>query len=302
MENSRRTFLKNSAFAIAGSALFSDTIFALSRPRQTVGVQLYSVRDDMKKDPLGTLKQLVGMGYKVVEHANYVNRKFYTYTAMEFRKVLDDLGLKMLSGHTVLHPQHWNEARKDFSSSWKYTVEDAAAVGQIYVISPSLEESWRKTLDDLKRSMDIFNRCGELCKKSGLTFGYHNHDFEFSQKLNDVPLYDLILKNTDPKWVCQQLDIGNLYNGGTTALDVLSRFPGRFQSLHVKDEVKAASGNPLYESTVLGNGIVQVKDVIDQAKKSGTSLFIVEQEAYQGKDPIESVKEDLGVMKSWGYY
>jgi sugar phosphate isomerase/epimerase len=302
MTASRRTFIKKTAVVVAGATLFSNKLLAANKPTELTGVQLYSIRDDMKKDPLGTLQQLAKMGYKNVEHANYADRKFYGYSAKEFKKVLDDLDIKMPSGHTVLGKQHWDDAKKDFTDAWKYTVEDAAITGQIYVISPSLDNNLRKNLDELKRFMVTFNRSGELCQKSGMKFGYHNHDFEFSEKLGDLTLYDIILQNTDPKLVIQQLDIGNLYNGGAKALDVLNKWPGRFQSMHVKDEIKAASGNEKYESTILGKGIVPVKEVIDLGRKSGGTIhFIIEQESYQGKMPLECVQEDLKIMKGWGY-
>src|SRR6266498_1083306 len=131
---------------------------ASKKSNELTGVQLYSVRDDMKKDPLATLQQLSKMGYKNVEHANYIDRKFYGYSAKEFKKVLDDLGLKMPSGHTVMGKQHWDETKKDFTDAWKYTVEDAAAMGQVYVISPSLDNNLRKNEDELKHFMEIFNK------------------------------------------------------------------------------------------------------------------------------------------------
>jgi hypothetical protein len=91
--------------------------------------------------------------------------------------------------------------------------------------------------------MDIFNKNGALCQKSDMKFGYHNHDFEFSQKLGDTTVFDLILSNTDPKLVMQQLDMGNMYNGGAKALDIVNKYPGRFESWHVKDEIAASGGN-----------------------------------------------------------
>jgi sugar phosphate isomerase/epimerase len=281
----------------------SERLFAKGMRAEIVGIQLYSVRDEMKKDPLGTLKQISAMGYKNVEHANYVDRKFYGYGAAEFKKILADLGMKMPSGHTVLGKNHWDAAKKDFTDAWKHTVEDAATAGQRYVISPWLDESLRKTEDDLKKFMDVFNKCGELCKKSGMKFGYHNHDFEFSQKLGDKTVYDLILSNTDPSGVMQQLDTGNLYNGGAKAIDIVKKYPGRFESMHVKDEILGAAGShEKYESTILGKGIVNVKEVIDIGRTSGGTVhFIIEQEAYQGKTPIDCAKEDLEVMKKWGY-
>lgn len=302
MKTSRRNFVKTSAMITLGTVLFPGSAFGAKKKKGLVGLQLYSVRAEMSKDSLGSLTQLSKMGYVYVEHANYVNRKFYGYTAPEFRKVLDNLGLKMISGHTVMGRQHWDAAKNDFSDSWKQTVDDAATLGQKWVISPSMDGSMRKTYDDFKRYMDIFNKSGELCKKSGMKFGYHNHDFEFSEKLNNEKLFDIMMKSIDPDLVAMQLDIGNLYNGGAVALDVMNQFPGRFEIIHVKDEIPATSGNEKYISTVLGEGIVNTKQVVDLAtKKGGTTCYIIEQESYQNKTPMESVNADLKIMKKWGY-
>jgi sugar phosphate isomerase/epimerase len=300
MPQTRRQFIRNSSLLTA-SLMFSPTLKG-SKSKIFTSIQLYSVRDEMKTDPLGTLKQIAAIGYKHVEHAKYVDRKFYGYTAKEFKKILNDLGLAMPSGHTEMKPEHWDDVKKDFTDSWKFTVEDAAIVGQQYVISPSLDKSKRATYDDALRYMEVFNKSGELCKKSGMKFGYHNHDFEFSIKLNDKTLFDIILENTDPALVAQQLDTGNLFNGGATALDIVTKFPGRFELMHVKDEILSNGGNDKYESTILGKGIVELKKVIDIGRDSGgTTFFVVEQESYQGKSPIDCAKEDFEVMKAWGY-
>ncbi len=306
MKLSRRKFLVSGSLSVAGAMLLPNNIFAdTNGMKRILGIQLYSVRDDMKKDPMGTMKQLAAMGYKNVEHANYVDGKFYGYAPVEFKKVLDDLGLKMPSGHTVMNASHWDKATNDFTDVWKKTVTDAATVGQIYVISPWLDESLRKNYDDLLGFLDIFNKCGELCKKSGLKFGYHNHDFEFKYSLNGKKIYDIILEKTDPALVLQQIDIGNMYGAGGRALEIIKKYPGRFESMHVKDEIKASNKgemNDNYESTVLGKGILPVKQIVDLAKKSGgTTEFIIEQESYQGKTPLQCAKEDLAIMKRWGY-
>jgi sugar phosphate isomerase/epimerase len=304
MKTSRRTFVKSGALIALGAAILPGSAFASEERKENavVGLQLYSVRDDMMKDPLGSLKQLAAMGYVYVEHANYVNEKFYTYPAQEFRKILDGLGLKMISGHTVMGKQHWDDAKKDFSDSWKKTVEDAAVLGQKWVISPSMDETMRKTYDDFKRYMDIFNKSGELCKKSGMKFGYHNHDFEFSEKLNGEKLFDIIMKSINPELVALQLDMGNLYNGGAIALDVMNQYPGRFEIMHVKDEIKSTTAGEKYESTILGEGVVNTQKVVDLGKnKGGTKCYIIEQESYGGKAPMDCVKTDLEIMKKWGY-
>ncbi len=303
MSISRRTFVKSGAL-IALSTAITKSAFGGNKRKENamVGLQLYSVRDDMMKDPKGSLAQLAKMGYVYVEHANYVNQKFYGFAAPEFRKILDGLGLKMISGHTVMGKEHWDEAKKDFSDSWKKTVEDAAVLGQKWVVSPWMDETMRKTYDDFMRYMDIFNKCGELCHKSGMKFGYHNHDFEFSQTLNGQKLFDIIMKSIDPKLVALQLDMGNLYNGGAVALDVMNQYPGRFEIMHVKDEIPATKGTEKYESTILGKGIVNTEKVVDLGKnKGGTKCYIIEQESYQDKTPMDSVQADLGIMKKWGF-
>ncbi len=302
---SRRKFLKQTTIAIAGTALVSNKIFAMKNAsKDLMGLQLYSVRDDMKTDPSGTLKKLSAIGYRHVEHANYVDRKFYGYTPVEFKKLLSDLNIDMPSGHCVMTAAHWDDAANDFTDVWKHTVEDAATVGQKYVISPWLDEAVRTDMDKLKKSMMMFNKSGELCKANGLKFGYHNHNFEFTTKVGDENLYDFILKNTDPKLVVQQMDVGNMYGAGGRAIDIIKKYPGRFEMMHVKDEIKSDKGEMAepYISTVLGKGIIGTKDIVDYARKNGgTTQFIIEQESYQDKTPVECAKEDFDVMKSWGF-
>lgn len=302
MGTSRRIFIRNSAVLLAGTALLSKTALAASaKPSEIIGLQLYSVRDDMKKDPVGTLTQLAKIGYKHVEHANYIDRKFYGYTATEFKKILDGLGLKMPSGHTVMGKNHWDATKKDFTEAWKQTVEDAAYMGQKYVISPWMDESMRKTYDDMVRYLDVFNLSGDLCQKSGMKFGYHNHWAEFTEKLNGIKLFDIMMQKLDVNKVIMQLDIGNMYIGGAKALDVIGQYPGKFELIHVKDEI-AVNTAEKFESAILGKGILPVKEVLDICRKTGgTKVFIIEQESYQNKAPIACMKEDLDIMKKWGY-
>lgn len=302
METSRRSFIKNSAALLAGAAILSKTSFAGQiKASEIIGIQLYSVRDDMTKDPLGTLKQVAKMGYTHVEHANYVNHKFYGYTAQEFRKVLDDLGLKMPSGHTVLGANHWDAAKKDFTDDWKKLVDDAAYMGQKYVISPWMDEKLRSSYDDLLKWLEVFAKCGDLCIRKGMKFGYHNHWDEFSHQLNGKKIFDIMMEQMDTKKVVMQLDIGNMYIGGGIALDVVTKYAGRFELIHVKDEIASKGAEP-YESTILGKGIIQVKNVLDICRKTGgTQVYVIEQESYQGKAPLACIEEDLKILKGWGF-
>lgn len=297
----RRDFLKTTALVLSSTLISTDILAA--KKKGNVGVQLYSVRKDMEQNPLGTLKKVAKMGYKNVEHANYIAHKFYGYSAIEFKKILDDLGLKMPSGHTVLDKnKHWDTAKNDFNDIWKRTVDDAAICGQKHVISPWLDVSQRKNLNDLKFMMEVFNKSGELCKKAGMKYGYHNHDFEFSEKLEGITIYDHILQNTDAELVVHQLDIGNMYGGGGRAAEVIKKYPGRFQSMHVKDEIESTTKPGKFESTIIGKGVVNTRDVIELGRKmGGTTELIIEQESYQNTSALEAIKEDLAIMKKWGY-
>jgi sugar phosphate isomerase/epimerase len=302
---SRRIFIKNSAIALAGTAVLPGYILAQQKKIQRLGIQLYTVRDAMKADPRGTLTRLNKVGVSHVEHANYIDRKFYGYTAKEFKKVLSDVELLMPSGHVVMTAQDWDAPKRSFTDKWKYTVDDAAEVGQRYLISPWLDEALRTDLDALKRFMEQFNKCGELCASHGMKFGYHNHNFEFNTMVGGIKLYDYILQNTEQSLVAQQMDIGNMYGAGGIALDYINKYPGRFELMHVKDEIKSVGKGDLgdgYESTILGKGLLPLKAILKAAGKTGkTSVFIIEQEAYQGLNPVDCLKMDLEVMKKLGY-
>jgi sugar phosphate isomerase/epimerase len=301
MTTTRRSFIQNSAVLLAGTALLSKTAWAASKSSEIVGIQLYSVRDDMGKDPLGTLKQVAKMGYKHVEHANYVNNKFYGYTAKEFKKVLDDLGLKMPAGHTVMAENHWDDTKKDFTDAWKKLVDDAAFMGQKYVISPWMDPKLHSTYDALLNWLQVYDKCGDLCKSKGMKFGYHNHWDEFSHELNGKKVFDIMMEQMDTDKVVMQLDIGNMYIGGAKALDVVTKYTGKFELIHVKDEIPSTNEEK-WESAILGKGIIQVKEVLDICRKTGgTKVYIVEQEAYQGKEPLACIKENFEIMKKWGY-
>jgi sugar phosphate isomerase/epimerase len=306
MQNSRRKFIQNSSLALLGiglapNSLWSKSVYADAKIK--IGIQLYTVRDTMFKDPLGTLTALSKMGYKYVEHANYANRKFYGYTAIEFKKILTDLGMQMPSGHTVMNTKHWDATKKDFTDLWKQTIDDAATLGQAYVISPWMDEKVRTSYDALMHQLELFNLSGELCQKSGMRFGYHNHNFEFVEKVNGQLIYDIILKETDPELVIHQLDFGNMYGIGARGMDWIKKYPGRFASVHVKDEIKVAVGemNDGHDSTILGNGVVDPKAVSILAKAiGGTHHFIIEQESYQGIAPLECARINLERIKTWG--
>ena len=301
MTVSRRSFIKNSSLTLAGSSFIPGIL--KNKTTTFLGIQLYTVRDDMKSDPSGTLKKIAEIGYKYVEHAGYADRKFYGYTIADFKKLLKDNGLKMESGHSFLGSKQWNNAANDFTTEWKHTIEDAAAVGMKFLISPGVDESLCQNNDDFNHYLQMFNKTGELCKQAGIRFGFHNESYEFNHSIDGKEIYDLILESTDRNLVAQEMDIGNMYEPGGRALNYLKKYPDRFLLMHVKDEMKKdppAKGN-IYESTLLGKGVMPVKEIVDYARKTGTKYFIIEQEEYQDKTPMECSKLDFETMKGWGF-
>jgi sugar phosphate isomerase/epimerase len=301
MKNTRREFVKSGALAVIGATLLPRTVFASAAEKEMVGIQLYTIRDDMQKDPLGSLKKISAMGYKVVEHAGYAEGKFYGYTPAEFKKILGDLDLKMYSGHVDFGMSAWDESKKDFTDTWKRTVEDAAFMGQKYVLTPELAEKAQKDYDTLLRVIELWNKSGKLCQKHGMKFGYHD-DFNEDIVMNKMKIYDIVMKYSDPEITIQQFDIANLYNAaGTNPMDIIKQYPGRFPTLHVKDVLQAKNANNMHDSTVLGKGVLNVKDVVALAIKNGAWLLIIEQEAYQNESPMDCAKDDLAAMKKWGY-
>jgi len=302
MKTSRRKFIQQAGITFAGTALLPRKILGTGNATNyIVGIQLYSVRDDMKKDPAGTLKQLAALGYTHVEHAGYEDGKFYGYSPTEFKSLLSDLGLKMLSGHNGLDAKNWNRSQNEFTEEWIQTIQDAAAVGLQYMISPGVDESLCKNESDFKWYMELHNKTGELCQKAGINFAFHNESYEFDHYLNNVRLYDILLDTTDKSLVAQQIDIGNMYAPGGRAMDYLKRYPGRFFSMHVKDVIKTGKQDNGYQNTILGKGVVGVKEILEYARKTGTKHFIIEQEEYQEKTPLQCAKEDLAIMKNWGF-
>jgi sugar phosphate isomerase/epimerase len=173
-----------------------------------------------------------------------------------------------------------------------------------YLVSPGVDESLCKNMDDFKFYVDLINKTGQLCQKAGIHFTFHNESYEFNHSIDGTVLYDLLLQLSDKTLIAMQIDIGNMYEPGGRALYYLKKHPNRFRLMHVKDEIKrdapGQNGN-LYQSTLLGKGVVDVKGIIDYARKSGTKYFIIEQGEYGDKTPLWCAEENLKKMKRWGF-
>jgi sugar phosphate isomerase/epimerase len=280
--NSRRNFLKASGMLAAGSLLLPDLIQAASRRSvKDVGLQLYTVRNEMLKDNVGTLKQVAALGYKEIESAGSDKGSYYGFKPAEMKKVCSDLGMTLRSGHV-----HYDD-------KWQQTIDDAVQSGQEYLIV-SVMPSNGQTVDNYKKVAEIFNKAGEACKKSNITFGYHNHDSEFD-KDNGKVLYDVLLENTNPEYVKMEMDLGWVIVTGNDPLAYFAKYPGRFPLWHLKDmDLKAK------HSVEFGKGSLDVKKMLENAKKAGMKYFFVEQEEYTGT-AFECLKYNMDYLKKVNY-
>ncbi len=270
----RRNFIQTTAVAAVGALSFPAAFAALKKIGK-MGVQLYTVRDDMAKDPVGTLRQVARIGYQDVELAGYQNRKFYGMEPLAFKRLLNDLGLTTNSGH--ISPDR-------LLNDWEATVADAATLGQKYIVFPWLPESERKTIDQYKRLAEALNRGGEVARKAGLQLAYHNHDFEFFELDGEIP-YDLLLRDCDPKLLKMELDLYWIIKAGKDPLAYFNQHPGRFPLWHVKD----MDDTPDRFFTEVGNGTIDWQPIFKAARKAGMKHFYVEQDVCKNHAPLESI-------------
>ena len=287
----RRNFLASAALLSAG-LLVAPGLLAAPKKRY-IGLQLYTVRAVMEKDPAGTLAQLAKIGYTSVEGATYTgSQKFYGMTPQAFAALLKQNGLIMPSSHYRLGEEQMNgaPAQGTMLHGWDRAVDDAAAAGVKYMVCAYLSEPERGNLDHYKYVADQLNKAGERCQKAGLQLCYHNHDFEFAAQDGKLP-YDLLLA-TDKKLVKMELDLYWVTKAGHDPLTLLKQHPGRFPLWHVKDMDRT----PQRAFTEVGNGSIDFKRIFAHASEAGLQYFFVEQDATPGS-PFDSVTQSIAYIK-----
>ncbi len=282
----RRDFLQASSVAALGAWAFPCTTLGLKKVKN-IGIQLYTLRDLMSRDAVGTLTKVAQIGYKTVESHGYANGKLYGMSVGEFKKVLDDLDLKTPSSHLGLDILRGN---------WEGAVADAAFLKQQYVVCPYLTEDERKTIDQYKRLCELLNKCGEMAKKMGVQLAYHNHDFEFFAIDGQVPM-DLMLEECDSDLVKIELDLYWTIRAGYDPIALFEQQPGRFHLWHVKDMENSA------EKTFVpvGSGLIDFKKIFQHAKKAGMQYFFVEQDLHKNSQPIANIESSYKYLKGMRY-
>lgn len=286
--NTRRNFIKQSGLLTAG--LMMDPSDLLKK-QKNVGIQLYSVRDEIFKDPKSVIKKIAAAGYSEVEMFGLsAENKFYGLTVKEFAQLLKDNKLKSPSGHYMPEKFLFENGNGD---DVKNFCEVGNALGNKYIIIPWMKEERRKTIDQYKALAERINKAGEICKNANLQLAYHNHDFEFAD-MNGQNGYDVLLNDTDKDLVKMEMDIYWVVRAGYDPVELFKKHPGRFHLWHVKDMDKKDKT----KNTEVGNGSVNFKTIFANAKLAGVKYYMVEQENNYTPDIFTSIKTSCTFTKN----
>lgn len=272
----RRDFLQSTAAAFAGLPLLRQP--TAGAPRR-VGLELYSVRDAMKRDPEGTLAAVRAMGYDDVELLwSWGN---FGRTREQVKASLDREGLRAPAAH--VNPEILRTA-------WSKSLDDAAYLGHQYLIVPSLPIDTAKPLDSWRQWADHFNVAGAAARTAGIWLAFHNEP-SHQRAIDGVVPYDLFLERTDPSVVRLQLDCGNMTMGGGDPLRYLTRHAARYGSFHIKDVIADRS-----RDTELGQGIIDLRAFVAAIPDIDRKPCFVEQEG--GPDPLASARRNLAFVRA----
>ena len=255
--------------------------------KKKIALQMYSLREDLKKDLKGTIAKMGKMGYTELEAAGFDNGKFYGMEPEAFKALIEANGMKLISSHAG--PNYTgDQASWDAAMTWWDMAIDAhKRAGCLYIVKPSMGEYPYKNLESIKKTCEYFNAIGEKCNTKGIRFGYHNHNHEFTKISDgDELVYDFMVKNTDPKKVMFEMDVYWVTKGGQKPVEYFNKYPKRFELLHIKDEKEVGA-----------SGEIDFKAIYENKDKAGTKFAIVEVEQYSF-EPLVSVQKSIDFLNN----
>ena len=247
------------------------------------GLALYTVREDMSKDPIATLEKVALAGYAYVEAAGYKDRKYYGMQPGEFKKSLVNLGLEPMSTHqpTVTLENADQLIADAKEAGFRYFVIPVPPEGH-YTRDP---ETQKRHMDgDLEPLIEMLNAIGKKCEDAGLQLLYHNHDFEYEKNAQGIVPIEFMIENTDPDYVNFQMDLYWVTKAGADPVAYFNKYPGRFKAWHVKDMDKEGNFAPV------GTGTIDFSRILKEKKRSGVEFYLVEQDRNFDKKPLEVIK------------
>ena len=240
------------------------------------GIQVYSVRNQLKEDFQGTMKTVSDIGYKVIEgYGLGLDGKFLgKFTPREYQKIIWDLGMNMVATHcSFFKPE-----------DAPMMIESAKDCGVEYLIIPYIPGDLRKSIDDYKSIAEGFNKIGEECNKAGLKFAYHNHDFEFKSMEGTIP-QEVLMDETEAGLVAFEADLYWVKRGAYDPVALIKKYPNRIHLFHVKDAAEDG------EEATVGQGIIDFKSCFELGKESGLVHYFIEDE--RTDDPFSNIKANF---------
>jgi sugar phosphate isomerase/epimerase len=284
----RRKFLTQTGLTAASMLVLPDSLFAKSAYK--VGLQLYSLRDEIGNNIKGVIAKAAKAGYQELETYGYDPKKgFFGLSPKEFKRTLSADGMTTPSGHYGID-SYLGTGNEEVL---KVYIEVAKTVGQDYLTIPYIGADIRKSVDDFKNLAEKMNKAAQLCKKSDLKLAYHNHDFEF-KPIDGITLYDVLLKETERKLVNFEMDIYWVVRAGQDPIKLMEQHKGRFSMWHIKDMDKS---NPEL-NTEVGSGSIDYKKIFAKANTSGLKHIFMEQENFTHIDPYKSISQSASFIKN----
>lgn len=285
----RREFFKISAAGALGMTVLGSLAFkseAINRKSFGVGLQMYTIRDAMAADAIGSLKKVSDLGYKNLELANYSNGKFYGFTPKELKKIVKDLGMEILSSHTQV------EAAGITVDNAKKMADDHAELGVKYCIQPWVNEVDRN-IESYKKMVGDWNKVGKIMKEAGIQFGYHNHNFEFKKVGGLVPYYDIFMKEMDADLITMEIDLFWVTKAGQDPVEMFKKYPGRFQLFHMKDmHTRQAPFFDVIKDDIseVGAGVIDFKAILKAKATAGMKYLFVEDDNQGNGKPFDALE------------
>lgn len=285
--NARRNFLKQSAILTSGFAMTPSDLFLT---QTKIGLQLYTLRDDIAKDVKGVIGKVAAAGYKEVETFGLSKeQKFFGLSVKEFGQLLKANNLTTPSGHYMPSEMLFENGNGD---DVKKLCDVGNTLGHKYIVIPYLEAGRRKSIDQYKALAERMNKAGEICKKGNLQLAYHNHDFEFLE-IDGQRGYDVFMNETDKGLLKLELDLYWVVRAGLNPVDLFKKQPGRFPMVHIKDMDKVDRT----KNTEIGNGSINFKKIIANAKLGGIKHYYVEHENNYAPDTIGSIQKSYAYIR-----
>jgi sugar phosphate isomerase/epimerase len=303
-KQSRRDFLRVSATGALGAIILTQSGFkpagqpavnsvpTTADPKSFgLALQLYTIRDAMKNDVPGSLKKVSDTGFKYLELAGYADGKFYGYEPVAFKKLVNDLGMEILSSHTQV------EAKGITLDNAKKMAEDHAKLGVKYCLQPWIVEEERNSISNYQKMCADWNKVGGIMKQNGIQFGYHNHNFEFATVEGKIPYFDVFMVELDKDLVTMELDLFWTTKAGQNPVDLFKKYPGRFQLFHMKDmytkEAPFFTTNGVKDFAPVGEGVINFKEILASRELAGNKYLVVEQDQSRDGDPFGDIKKSI---------